>query len=108
MNIYQRYWLAGVLAVMGYVVVCPPWRIQVIQRGDDRSVVWRSAPIWGEAAFSAEVMALVATERLGVAVPPSGVEARLHGERAWWQLAGVFGVGGVGWCLLGAGRGRGW
>lgn len=100
MNLWQRYWLAGSLGLAGWCALCPPWRIHVIQKGDDRTVAWRSAPIWSEAGFAPAVLAAAASERLGVSVPPAEVEARLHTERAWFQLGGVLSVAGLGWLAL--------
>ena len=106
MNVFQRLWVTGCTVAVAGCALCPPWRIHVIQKGDDRSVAWRSAPVWGESGFAPPVLAAVATRRLGVSVPSSEVEARLHGERAWLQLGGVMGVAVLGWCALADGRRR--
>lgn len=101
MTLPQRLWLAVCLLAAVFCAICPPWRIRVILRGDDRYPAWRSAPIWEEPRFSAETMAAVASARLGTTIAPSDVEAQLDASRAWFQLGGILAVSGLGWILLG-------
>jgi len=91
---------AGIL----FTVLWPPWRLRIRQKGDDRQLAWRHAPLWAERNFSAAEMAHDASSRLGFSVDPGDVEPYLDTHRCYLQLSGALALGGLGWLLLGETR----
>lgn len=90
---------ASVVAL--WLSLCPPWRARVVLKGDDRSVPWRSAPLWNEADFPREAIAAQASQQLGFAVNPADLEMELDWPRAYYQLSGLLVVTGLLWLLIG-------